>query len=264
MTKRSLIAAAALLVVTLAAAGCRPAMQTDRDTLYQVSSISALMQGVYEGSMTVGDLRKYGDFGLGTFEALDGEMVELDGKFYQVKVDGTVVAVPDGLKTPFAAVTFFDNDKSYTLDRPVDLPGLQTYIDSLLPSLNLFYAVRVDGLFSNMKTRSVPAQVRPYLPLTDAVKSQQVSEFRDVEGTMIGFRCPPYIDGVNVPGYHFHFLDKERKRGGHVLACTTSDARINIDNTASMIMALPETASFYRVDMGKAAPEGLKQVEQGK
>jgi acetolactate decarboxylase len=264
MNKSSLIMAAVVLVATLAAAGCRPALQSDRDTLYQVSSISALMQGVYEGSVTVGDLRKYGDFGLGTFDALDGEMVELDGKFYQVKLDGTVLAVPDSLKTPFAAVTFFDNDKSYTLDRPVDLSGLQTCIDSLLPSLNLFYAVRVDGVFSYMKTRSVPPQSLPYLPLADAVKGQQVSEFRDVEGTMIGFRCPPYVDGVNVPGYHFHFLDKERKRGGHVLDCSASDVSINIDNTASMIMALPETAGFYRVDLGKAAAEALKKVEQGK
>jgi acetolactate decarboxylase len=264
MSKRSLIAATVLLIITLAAAGCRPALQGDRDTLYQVSSISALMQGVYDGSMSIGDLRKYGDFGLGTFEALDGEMVELDGKFYQVKLDGTVVAAPDSIKTPFAAVTFFDYDKPYTLNSPVELPGLQTYIDGLLPSLNLFYAVRVDGVFSNMKTRSVPAQARPYLPLTDAVKGQQVSEFMDVEGTMIGFRCPPYVDGVNVPGYHFHFLDKERKIGGHVLACTTSGVTINIDNTASMIMALPDTASFYKVDLGKAVSEGLKQVEQGK
>jgi acetolactate decarboxylase len=264
MTKRSLIAAIALLVITMPAAGCRPALQTDRDTVYQVSSISALMQGVYEGSMALGDLRHYGDFGLGTFDALDGEMVELDGKFYQVKVDGTVVAVSDDFKTPFAAVTFFDNDKSYILDEPVDLPALQAYIDSLLPSRNLFYAVRIDGVFSNMKTRSVPAQAKPYLPLADAIKGQQVSEFNNVEGTMIGFVCPPYIDGVNVPGYHFHFLDKERKRGGHVLACTTSGVRINIDNTAGLIMALPDTASFYKVDLGKSDSEGLKQVEQGK
>jgi len=264
MTKRSLITAIALLIVTLVAVGCRQAPQIDREILYQVSSISALMEGVYEDSMALGDLRKYGDFGLGTFEALDGEMVELDGKFYQVKLDGTVAAVPDRLKTPFAAVTFFDNDKSYTLDRPVDLTGLQTYIDSLLPSRNLFYAVRVDGVFSNIKTSSVRAQSVPHLTLTEATESQQVSEFLDVEGTMIGFICPPYVDGVNVPGYHFHFLDKERKRGGHVLACTTSDVRITIDKTAGLIMALPETASFYKADLDNAVSEELKQVEQGK
>jgi acetolactate decarboxylase len=264
MNRKSLIAAIALLVVTLATFGCRPALQPDRDTFFQVSSISALMQGVYEGSMAAGDLRRYGDFGLGTFEALEGEMVELDGKFYQFKSDGTVVAVPDSFKTPFASVTFFDYDRAYTLDRPVDLPGLQAYIDSLMPSPNLFYAVRIDGVFSNMKTCSVPAQGRPYLPLTNAVKGQQVSEFSNVEGTMIGFRCPPYIDGVNVPGYHFHFLDKEHKRGGHVLECATSAVTINIDSMASMIMALPETAGFYMVDLSKSASERLKQVEQGK
>jgi len=264
MNKAGLVTVAGLLTVMSAIEGCRPALQTDRDTLYQVSSISALMQGVYEGSMALGDLRNYGDFGLGTLEALDGEMVELDGKFYQIKVDGTVVAVSDDRKTPFATVTFFDYGKSYTLDNPLDLPGLQTYLDSLLPSQNLFYAVRIDGVFSDMKTCSVPAQAIPYLPLIDAVKGQQISEFENVEGTMIGFRCPPYIGGVNVPGYHFHFLDKDRKRGGHVLACTTSYVRISIDKTAGMIMDLPETASFYRVDLGKSVAEGLKQMEQGK
>ncbi len=264
MTGRSLISITALLVITLAAAGCKPAPQPDREIMYQVSSISTIMQGVYEGSMALGDLRRYGDFGLGTFDALDGEMIELDGKFYQVKVDGTVVNVPDVLTTPFAAVTYFDTDKTYTLDRPADLPVLQTYIDSLLPSRNLFYAVRVDGVFSSMKINSTPAQVKPYLPLTNAIKDQQVSEFSNVEGTMVGFICPPYVDGVNVPGYYFHFIDKERKRGGHVLACTTSDVRINIDNKAGLIMALPDSRGLYKVDPGRPLPEGLKQVEPGK
>ncbi len=264
MNRYLLLIAVISLSCLAVTAGCSPAMQVDRDTLFQTSTIGALMKGVYEGQMTLGDLRHYGDFGLGTLEALDGEMVELDGKFYQVKLDGSVRPVPDTIKTPFAAVTFFDNDKAVNLDRQVDLNGLQSYIDTLLPGVNLFYAVRIDGKFSYMKTRSVPAQVIPYPLLTDAVKGQQVLEFRDVEGTMIGFRCPPYIEGVNVPGYHFHFLDKDRKQGGHVLECTTSDVKIVIDNTASMIMALPDTPGFNKLNLGKGEPEGLKQVEQGK
>jgi len=245
-------------------AGCSPAIQVDRDILYQASTIGALMKGIYEGQMTVGELRPYGDFGLGTFEALDGEMVELDGKFYQVKLDGSVYAVPDSIKTPFAAVTFFDNDKAVNLDSQLDLNGLQSFMDTLLPGINLFYAVKIDGKFSYMKTRSVPAQVKPYPLLTDAIKDQQIKEFKDVEGTMIGFRCPPYIEGVNVPGYHFHFLDKDRKQGGHVLDCTTSGVTIVVDKTAAMIMELPDTPDFNMLNLGQGQPEGLKQVEQGK
>jgi acetolactate decarboxylase len=264
MNKHRLIAAVLLIASLISVAGCSPAMQVDRDTIFQTSTIGALMKGIYEGQMTVGELRPYGDFGLGTFEALDGEMVELDGKFYQVKLDGSVYAVPDSIKTPFAAVTFFDNDKAVDLDRQLDLNGLQSFMDTLLPGVNLFYAVKIDGKFSYMKTRSVPPQVKPYPLLTDAIKDQQVLAFRDVEGTMIGFRCPPYIEGVNVPGYHFHFLDKVRKRGGHVLDCTTSNVTIVFDKTAGMIMELPDTTDFNMLNLGQGQPEGLKQVEQGK
>ena len=264
MNKHCLTALALLIASLISVAGCSPATQVDRDTIFQTSTIGALMKGIYEGQMTLGELRPHGDFGLGTFEALDGEMVELDGKFYQVKLDGSVHAVPDGMKTPFAAVTFFDNDKAVNLDRQLDLNGLQSFIDTLLPGVNLFYAVRIDGKFSYMKTRSVPAQIQPYPLLADAVKGQQVLEFKDVEGTMIGFRCPPYIEGVNVPGYHFHFLDKDRKQGGHVLDCTASGVKIVIDKTAGMIMALPDTPGFNQLNLGAGTPEGLKQVEQGK
>ena len=264
MNKHWLIAPVVLIASLISVAGCRPAMQVDRDTIFQTSTIGALMKGIYEGQMTVGELRPYGDFGLGTFEALDGEMVELDGKFYQVKLDGSVYAVPDSIKTPFAAVTFFDNDKAVNLDSQLDLNGLQSFMDTLLPGVNLFYAVKIDGKFSYMKTRSVPPQVKPYPLLTDAIKDQQILEFKDVEGTMIGFRCPPYIEGVNVPGYHFHFLDKDRKWGGHVLDCTTSGVTIVVDKTAAMIMELPDTPGFNKLNLGQGEPEGLKQVEQGK
>ena len=264
MKKYWLIAPVLLIAFLMSVAGCNPAIQVDRDILYQASTIGALMKGIYEGQVTVGELRPYGDFGLGTFEALDGEMVELDGKFYQVKLDGSVHAVADSTKTPFAAVTFFDYDKAVNLDRQVDLNGLQSFIDTLLPGVNLFYAVRIDGKFSYMKTRSVPAQIQPYPLLTDAIKGQQVLEFKDVEGTMIGFRCPPYIEGVNVPGYHFHFLDKDRKQGGHVLECTASGVKIVVDKTAGMIMELPDTPGFNALNFGAGSVEGLKQVEQGK
>lgn len=245
-------------------AGCSPAMQVDRDTMFQTSTIRALVKGIYEGQMTLGELRSYGDFGLGTIEDLDDEMVEIDGKYYQVKPDGTVYLVPDSIKTSFAAVTFFDNDKAVNLDRQLDLNGLQAFIDMLLPGVNLFYAVRIDGKFNYMKTRSVPAQVPPYPLPAGAVDNQQVLEFREVEGTMIGFRCPPYIEGVNVPGYHFHFLDKDRKKGGHVLDCTASAVKIVVDKTASMIMALPDTPGFNQLNLGTGEPAGPRQVEQVK
>ncbi len=254
-----------LVLITVASlavsAGCA---QVNRESIYQVSTIGALMQGVYEGSVKCGELPAHGNVGLGTFEALDGELVMLDGRVYQVKLDGTAREVPADIKTSFAAVTFLDVDKSVTVDKPLDLNQLQAYLDSLMPTANLFYAIRIDGVFPYMKTRSVPAQSKPYPPLAEAVKNQKVTEFSNVEGTMIGFRCPPYAEGVNVPGYHFHFLDKDRKMGGHVLDCRITGGTIKIDYTPGFEMVLPESDAFYRVNLGQDAAEGLQQVEKGK
>ena len=50
-------------------------------TLYQVSTATALVEGIYQGAVRVATLREHGDLGLGTFENLDGEMVIVDGHF---------------------------------------------------------------------------------------------------------------------------------------------------------------------------------------
>jgi acetolactate decarboxylase len=257
------IPAAIALIAAVIFTGCS-APQQDRETEYQVSTIGALMQGVYDGSVTAGSLPTYGDIGVGTFQALDGEMVVLDGVVYQVKLDGTAVRAPDAVKVPFAAVTFFDVDRTAEIAESLDLPGLQSYIDQMLPTQNVFYAVKIDGKFKYMKTRSVPAQQKPYPILTEAVKNQQVSEFNDVEGTVVGFRCPPYVDGVNVPGYHFHFLTRDRTRGGHVLDLKTAGIRIDLDSTSNFVMVLPDNAEFNRANLGVNQQQGLQQVEKGK
>ena len=255
---------ALIIMMVIGSVGCSPEIRTDRDTVFQASTISALMKGVYDGSMTIGQLRPYGDFGLGTFQALNGEMLELDGIFYRASLDGSISVVPDNTITPFAAVTFLDNDQVVNITQRMDINQLQSYVDSQVESQNFFYAVKVEGKFSYMKTRSVPEQSKPYPPLTEAIKNQQITEFHDVEGTMIGFRCPPFVEGVNVPGYHFHFIDKARKMGGHVLDLQTSDVKLTIDNTANFVMVLPGTPGFSKVNLGANATEGLKQVEQGK
>lgn len=264
MRKSYFVVVILLVAAAVVTAGCRPEISIDRDTIYQVSPFCALMKGIYDGDTRVGQLKNYGNTGLGTVQALDGEMVMLDGRVYKAKLDGTIVEVPDDTLTPWAFVTFLDNDLVISLDQPMDMTQLQKYIDSRIRSENLFYAIRVDGKFSYMKTRSVTAQVKPYPRLVEAVKGQQVSEFHDIEGTVIGFRCPPYVDGVNVPGYHCHFIDKERTMGGHVLDMLTADVNITIDSTANFVMILPDTSGFYDVNLEAGEPEGLKQVEQGR
>jgi acetolactate decarboxylase len=243
--------------------GCANNPVIDRETLFQVSTINALMDGSYDGVMSLGALGKYGDFGIGTFEKLDGEMIETDGAFYQVRADGKAYLKSGSVLTPFACVTFFDTDREEKLAQGLEYPQLQKFLDERLPTANIFYAVKIEGTFSYIKTRSVPPQEKPYPPLDEVTRNQSVFEFRNVEGTIIGFRCPPYVTGVNVPGYHLHFLTKNKDAGGHVLELTVLEAKASIDDTSAFFMHLPGHGSdFYKLDLAQQKQGELEKVEK--
>ena len=142
----------------------------------QVSTLGALNKGVYEGAATLAQLKQHGNFGLGTFEGLDREMVGLDGKSYQVKTDGVAYPVVDTVKTPFFVVTFFHKERSLRLSGQLTYQDLQQQIDKQLPTQNLPYAIRLRGIFPSLKVRSVPKQSPPYLPLSDVVSQQSILE----------------------------------------------------------------------------------------
>ncbi|MBU1726823.1 MAG: acetolactate decarboxylase [Candidatus Omnitrophica bacterium] len=225
--------------------GCASFGQSQkRDRFFQVSTIDALMQGLYEGQMTFGQLRSHGDFGIGTFEGLDGEMVALDGKFYQVQYDGKAYPVKESMKTPFAVVTFFVPDKKASINDPLDDKELQQYLLSLFQTRNLFYAIRIEGEFSYMKTRSVARQAKPYPSLAEAVKNQSVFEFRDCQGTMVGFYVPGYFKGLNAAGFHFHFLTQDKKEGGHVLGFKVTKAAVSLSPAQKLCLVLPDSKEF--------------------
>lgn len=232
------------------------------DTITQVSTIDALMTGVYDGPTTLGELRAKGDFGLGTFAALDGEMVLLDGVFYQVTSTGDVRRPAPETRTPFAAVTFFKADRTVPLRRGMDFKGFASETQRGFPTRNSFYAVKVTGTFKMVKTRSVPAQSKPYRPLTEIVKTQPVFELVDVAGTMVGFWCPSFVKGVNVPGYHLHFLRADGKKGGHVLDFIVENATMEVDDSREFSLILPEDAAFDKADLEPDRGRELKAVEK--
>ncbi len=250
---------ASLLIVSIS--GCSH-LQQDRDVLFQTSTINALLEGVYDGETTFGELKKHGDFGLGTFNTLNGEMIGIGGEFYQVKADGVAYPVGDSAETPFAVVTFFEPDKTVWLDNAENYEQLKQYLDPLLPTKNIFYAVKITGIFKYIKTRSVPAQSKPYPPLVEVVKNQPTFEFHNVKGTIAGFRCPDYVKGINVPGYHLHFITADRKAGGHLLQCQMKNVKIEIDYTSEFYMVLPKSAEFYKTGLTEDKQRELEKVEK--
>jgi acetolactate decarboxylase len=185
--------------------------------VYQTSTMGALLDGVYEGDVTTRELLRHGDFGLGTFNRLDGEMLVLGGVCYQLRGDGSAtIAGPDEL-TPFAAVTWFHADHTIDLPAPCDRAALKALIDDSLESTNLMVAVRITGDFSMIRTRTVTEQHQPCRPFTQATRDQQELTFVDVTGTLAGFRMPEFEQGISVAGYHSHFIDSDHQHGGHAL-----------------------------------------------
>ncbi|MEM7176596.1 MAG: acetolactate decarboxylase [Pseudomonadota bacterium] len=223
---------------------------------YQTSLLSAVMNGVYDGEETIGSLLQHGDFGLGTFNALDGEMIVHEGVAYRLTGDGKAAVAPADAKTPYAAVIPFEPDTHLVVDKPIDKEGFEAGLDELAASPNLFYAIRFTGHIERIRFRSVLRQEKPYKPLLDVVKTQAEFDVTAIDGTILGFRCPNYAVGIGVPGYHLHFLSANRNTGGHVLDYRLGPGELEIDHTSAIHLELPETEAFSDANLSAGSSAG--------
>ncbi len=254
-----------LTFATAAASHCREQrFQPDEHAheYYQASLLSAVMQGVYDGTVSIGQLLEHGDFGLGTFNALDGEMIVLDRVAYRLDGEGKATIASDNALTPYAAVINFEPTVFRPLETITDKTAFETQLDTLAEARNLFYAVRFSGHIKHIKYRNVLRQNKPYKPLLEVVKTQAEFELNNVDGTILGFRCPDYAVGIGVPGYHLHFISSDLSKGGHVLDYTLASGRLKIDHTSSLHLELPETRSFSDANLSAgAAADGILKAE---
>jgi acetolactate decarboxylase len=254
--KRSL-----LFLAVLFAAGCAHDSH-QKEVVFQNAPINALLAGCYSGTMSIHDLAKQGDFGLGTLDALDGEMVVLDRVFYQIGPSGKASPLKDKDTSPFATVTFFQAGQEFFPERAMGYKELTEFLDEKLPSENLIYAVKITGRFPSLKVRSAVRQNKPFPVLTEAIKEQKVFGLKDQEGTLVGFRFPPYAEGINVPGYHFHFLSQDKSMGGHVLDFQAEGPRIQIDKSRGFSMEFPENEEFLKFRFEADAREAIQKIEK--
>lgn len=244
------------LMGLIAAGGCAPP-----GVVYQYSTVNALLEGVYDGEMTCRQLLQHGNFGLGTFNALDGEMVVIDGAVYKIRSDGKAYRAGGGEMTPFAVVTAFEPNMIFTIEHDGE-PTLEQLLEFKVPDSNLIQAIRIDGEFKYVKVRSVPKQKRPYPRLAKIAENQPVFELKNVRGTLVGFLIPPYMAGLNVPGYHFHFITEDRSRGGHVLKCRTGHVQMQIDEIPQLHLVLPESGEFLKADLSGDKSAELHKAEK--
>ena len=228
-------------------------------TLFQVSTSGALVRGVYEKAVSSDVLLDHGDFGLGTFDNLDGEMVVLEGAIYQVRSDGTVIRIVEEVGTPFAVVVSFVADQDEQISNAASFQNLTEYCDRYRGSNNLFYAFRVDGHFHNVRTRAMRATTAP---LAQAAAVQPEFSFNDVDGTFVGIWAPQFSSAFNVAGYHFHFLSADRTKGGHLLDCSGSNLRVRVERLNEFHLSLPESEEFLRANLTKDPSKELAYAEQ--
>jgi acetolactate decarboxylase len=231
-------------------------------TLFQVSTSGALVAGVYDGEVTVKSILEHGDFGLGTFANLDGEMVVLDGRVYRVQGSGRVSEAGLDASAPFAVVTRFSPQSTVDIGAVASFKELEQRCDQLRTSSNIFYAMRLDGRFRKVRTRAVNPPARG-TRLVDAARAQSEFHFTDVEGTLIGLWSPGFSSAFSVPGYHFHFISADRRQGGHVLDVEAIELRLRVESLTDFHLALPESEAFLKADLSKNTDNELACAEQG-
>lgn len=231
--------------------------------LFQASTIGALLDGAFDGDLSFAELAKHGDLGLGTLNHLDGEMIALDGEFFRADVDGAINRIAAAERTPFAVVTRFDPEVEARIEGPLRHAELLARLDALVPPGTSSCAVRLDGHFEFVRARSVPPQRPPYRPLAEVVADQHVFELADVAGTMLGFRFPAYVEGIEVAGYHLHFISEDRSRGGHVLDSRPGGLQVRLDPSNDLHVELPPRIELADPDLAAATHAAITQVEGG-
>ena len=237
----------------------------DSETIQQVSLLQALTLGDYYGSLKVKELKELGDTGIGTFNAVNGELIMLDGEVYRAGGDGKVEVVEEDETIPFANVTFFDYDETVTLTDIADINQLQDSLNEMVAKYgqNDFYMVKVEGEFSEMNVRSERPQEEPYRPLAKVLETDQTFfDYTNIKGCVVGLYCPEYMNSLNATGWHFHFISEDKKSGGHVLGLKADTLQASIDPTKGFSMTLPGDEFFENLDLTVDQREDIDKVEK--
>lgn len=230
--------------------------------IYLCAPVNALVEGIYEQNIPFSEIKKHGDFGLGTFNDLDGEMMMFDGLIYRIGSDGKANQITDDeICTPFSCVTFFQPSSEDELAKELSYEEFLIWLKELMPSPNLFYAFRIEGEFEYVKTRSVPKQEN-YRPLVEVAKEQPTFEFNNVKGTMAGFYTPAYMSSLSVPGVHLHFITEDLTSGGHLLECRPRKVNVELQYLYTLELSLPSNLDYLTWDFQRDIGKDLDKAEK--
>lgn len=217
---------------------------TATDTIFQHGTLGLLVPGLFDGTITAGELLTHGDTGIGTLDGLNGEVIILDGHAYQAREDGVVREITADETLPFASVHFEKPDVSAPV-ADLDQASFEAQTVKDYRLMNVFAGIRVDGTFKHIKTRVAPRQQPPYHTLVEATTTQPEFTGDNVTGTIIGYYAPHLFQGATVGGFHLHFLSQDHQLGGHLLAFDIDEAILKVQHFADFHVHLPIDNEAY-------------------
>ena len=233
-------------------------MKTNK--LFQVSTLNDLMLGDYNGTCSVKELLKHGDTGIGTYDGLDGEAIILNGKAYNGRANGVVSEMSEEDSLPFTTVAFFDEKVKEQVISFESIEDFKTLLSKELVSTHYFYMIKMEGKF-NVRVRSCFKQDKPYEPLYKVAKDQREFEYHDIEGYVVGVFCPNYVEGMNLPGWHIHFISKDLTKGGHILKLSGENIQYKLNKLNEWDLRLPNTKEFSSFNLKEDLSKKTEAVE---
>lgn len=267
MTNRKIILISILLASLLAisAVSAGNVFIKNDDSMHQVSTMQTFMKGAYEGVVSVGEMKYNGDVGLGTFEGVNGEMIILDGVIYQAKADGSVKVAPNNETIPFATITYFDKDAELGGISANSTDDLTSKLNGEIEKLgkNNMYVVKIKCYADNITVRSVEKQNQPYKEFSEVAKtSQKVFNYTNQSGTIVAVYFPEHMKDINMAGWHFHFLNDAKDKGGHILGLNITNGTAEIDEIHEFNMILPTTDRFSDLNFTEDMTSKIKGAEK--
>lgn len=242
-------------------------MENDRTKIFQVSTLQALALGYTRAVVTVGEMMKHGETGLGTFEDVNGEMIVIDGKCYRATENGTVEEAGDDRGVPFSTVAYMDGCREFELSGDYDMASLRDELNNRIEEdfgLNSMHFIQIKGTFEKIYARSEAPYRSHHITLKTMLDKTQTSfEFNDIKGSVVGVYYPDYMDGINASGWHLHFVNEERTMGGHVYELRIKKGLVRLSKKSCIEIQLPKDAAFDTYSLKNASDEEIKQVEQG-
>jgi acetolactate decarboxylase len=234
--------------------------------MFQVSTLHALVAGYTRGVITVQELESQGNIGLGTYAGVDGEMILLDGVCYRACQDGSVVRAAPDTGVPFASAASVEGGTEFDLEEGLGIEELKDELTCKLDeayALNSMHVVKVSGTFDSVSARSESAYHADHVTLKDMLATtQREFVFEKLNGTLVCVYHPDYMDGINAPGWHIHFLSEDKTRGGHVFGLSMVRGHATMHKIDRIEIKLPATPAFDTYALKETSQDEIAEVEQ--